>query len=59
MFDLLYFNNEPLVKKPFIKRRQLLLDNFKEIEGEWKFATHLDTSMMEEVQDFLEESVKG
>ena len=59
MFDLLYFNNEPLVKESFIKRRQLLLENFKEVEGEWKFATHLDTSTMEEVQVFLEESVKG
>lgn len=59
MFDLLYFNDEPLVKEPFHKRRELLLNNFKEVEGEWKFATSLDTTKMEEVQDFLEESVKG
>ncbi|XP_043470502.1 DNA ligase 1 [Leptopilina heterotoma] len=59
MFDLLYFNDKPLVKEPFHKRRELLLENFKEVEGEWKFATSLDTTTMEEVQDFLEESVKG
>ncbi|XP_051170190.1 DNA ligase 1 [Leptopilina boulardi] len=59
MFDLLYFNDKPLVKEPFHKRRELLFNNFKEVEGEWKFATSLDTTTMEEVQDFLEESVKG
>lgn len=32
---------------------------FKEVEGQWSFATSLDTSKMEEVQEFLEESVKG
>lgn len=59
MFDLLYFNGQALVKEPFTKRRELLKQNFKEIEGEWYFATSLDTTKMEEVQDFLEESVKG
>ncbi|KAF7396537.1 hypothetical protein HZH66_007399 [Vespula vulgaris] len=59
MFDLLYLNNESLVQKPFLERRQLLKEYFMEVEGEWKFATNLDTSKIEEVQDFLEESVKG
>ncbi|KAL3275473.1 hypothetical protein HHI36_020233 [Cryptolaemus montrouzieri] len=59
MFDLLYFNGEPLIKKPFIERRNILKENFKEAEGQWYFAKYLDTSKMEEVQEFLEESVKG
>lgn len=59
MFDLLYFNGEPLVRNTFSERRQLLRDNFLEVEGEWHFATSIDTVKMEEVQDFLEESVKG
>ncbi|KOX68476.1 DNA ligase 1, partial [Melipona quadrifasciata] len=59
MFDLLYLNGESLVQQPFIKRRELLRKNFKEVIGEWKFATNLDTSTMEQVQDFLDESVKG
>ncbi|KAL6426983.1 hypothetical protein ACFW04_009289 [Cataglyphis niger] len=59
MFDLLYLNDEPLVKKPFATRRELLKQHFKEIEGEWKFANSMDTTTMEEVQVFLDESVKG
>ncbi|XP_019766212.2 DNA ligase 1 isoform X1 [Dendroctonus ponderosae] len=59
MFDLLYLNGEPLVKRPFKERRELLKQNFREHAGEWLFATCLDTTKMEEVQEFLDESVKG
>lgn len=59
MFDLLYFNGEALVKKPFIERRNLLREHFKQVEGQWHFANSMDTKTMEEVQEFLEESVKG
>ncbi len=52
MFDLLYLNDEPLVKEPFVKRRELLKQHFKEVEGEWKFANNLDASTMEEVEVF-------
>jgi DNA ligase-1 len=59
MFDLLYLNGESLVKKPLIERRNLLKQHFKEIEGEWRFVTSMDMTAMEDVQDFLEESIKG
>jgi hypothetical protein len=59
MFDLLYLNGKAFVKEPLIKRRNLLRENFHEVEGEFKFATSNDTSTMEEVQVFLDESVKG
>jgi DNA ligase-1 len=59
MFDLLYLNGESLVKKPLIERRNLLKQHFKEIDGEWRFVTSMDMTAMEEVQDFLEESIKG
>lgn len=59
MFDLLYFNGESLVQKSFAERRAILRENFKDSNGEWAFAKSLDTTTMEEVQEFLEESVKG
>ncbi|KAF6206390.1 hypothetical protein GE061_017623 [Apolygus lucorum] len=59
MFDLLYLNGEPLVKEPLAKRRALLKEHFSEVAGQWIFAHSIDTNKMEEVQEFLEESVKG
>ncbi|GAB0091811.1 DNA ligase [Sergentomyia squamirostris] len=59
MFDLLYFNGQPLVREPFYERRQLLRENFIEVEGTWKLAASLDTNDINDLQNFLEESVKG
>lgn len=59
MFDLLYLNGEPLVTRPFQERRRLLKENFNEHEGAWQLATSLDTSDMDELQNFLEVSIKG
>lgn len=59
MFDLLYFNGEPLVKKPLQERRKLLRENFNEVGEEFRFASSVDVTTMEEVQEYLEESVKG
>ena len=58
-FDLLYLNGEALVRKPFQERRELLRNHFKEVEGEFLFAKSADPETMEEVQELLEESVKG
>lgn len=59
IFDLLYFNGVSLVTKPLSERRKILMEHFQEVEGEWQFATALDTTDMDEVQQFLEESIKG
>ncbi|XP_059216449.1 DNA ligase 1 [Stomoxys calcitrans] len=58
-FDLLYLNGEPLVTKAFADRRNLMKENFNETEGMWHFAHAMDTSDVDEVQQFLEESIKG
>ncbi|XP_059617642.1 DNA ligase 1 isoform X2 [Phlebotomus argentipes] len=59
MFDLLFFNGKPLVREPLFERRRLLRENFIEVEGAWKFATSLDTNDINDLQNFLDESVKG
>ena len=58
-FDLLYLNGEALVKEPFKKRRELLKDHFKEVEGEFLFAKYADPDNLEDIQEVLEQSVKG
>jgi DNA ligase-1 len=40
------------------KRRELLRENFKFVEGEFDFAKSSDGHTTEEIQTFLEESVK-
>ncbi|VVC39208.1 Hypothetical protein CINCED_3A009946 [Cinara cedri] len=59
MFDLLYLNGESLVKRPFCDRRKLLKENFIVQQDLFMLATSLDTTVIEEVQEFLEESIKG
>lgn len=58
-FDILYLNGESLVRKPFRERRDLLYRHFKPVEGEFVFAKNADPGTMEEVQEVLEESVRG
>ncbi|KAI0788432.1 hypothetical protein C8Q75DRAFT_768462 [Abortiporus biennis] len=57
-FDLLYLNGEPLLHKPLLERRQLLREHFQQIDGEFDFAKSSDGETTEEIQSFLEESVK-
>ncbi|XP_052026806.1 DNA ligase 1 isoform X3 [Apodemus sylvaticus] len=57
-FDLLYLNGESLVRQPLSRRRQLLRENFVETEGEFVFTTSLDTKDVEQIAEFLEQSVK-
>lgn len=50
---------QSLVKKPFSRRRQLLHESFVETEGEFLFATSMDTSSLDEISEFLDQSIKG
>ena len=43
---------------PFLERRKLLKENFVEVKGEFAFARSMDTNSIEEIQSFLDESVK-
>ncbi|ORY59234.1 uncharacterized protein BCR38DRAFT_376433 [Pseudomassariella vexata] len=58
-FDLLFFNGEAIVKKSLRERRELLHKAFTPVEGEFTFATHMDGQELEEIQVFLDESVKA
>ncbi|KAF8140277.1 ATP-dependent DNA ligase [Boletus edulis] len=57
-FDLLYLNGESLLQKPLVERRDLLRQHFQVVPGEFGFAKSSDGETTEEIQAFLEESVK-
>ncbi|KAG6813806.1 hypothetical protein H0H92_007218 [Tricholoma furcatifolium] len=57
-FDLLYLNGEPLLQKTLFERRQMLREHFNVVPGEFDFAKSSDGETTEEIQSFLEESVK-
>lgn len=58
-FDLLYLNGEAVVEKALRERRELLQTAFNPVEGEFAFATHMDGQELDEIQVFLDESVKA
>ncbi|TDL28660.1 ATP-dependent DNA ligase [Rickenella mellea] len=57
-FDLLYLNGEPLLHKTLLERRELLREHFQAVSGEFDFAKSSDGETTDEIQSFLEESVK-
>eukprot|EP00850_Spirogloea_muscicola_P016575 SM000135S27019 [mRNA] locus=s135:205847:211629:- [translate_table: standard] len=57
-FDLLYINGRELLHEQLADRRKALYESFQEVEGEFKFATAITASDVEEIQSFLNEAVK-
>ncbi|KAF9568405.1 ATP-dependent DNA ligase [Agrocybe pediades] len=57
-FDLLYLNGESLLQLPLSRRRELLREHFTVVPGEFDFAKSSDGETTDEIQGFLEESVK-
>ncbi|KXX82571.1 DNA ligase 1 [Madurella mycetomatis] len=58
-FDLLYLNGEAVVEKSLRERRELLHKSFTPVEGEFAFATSMNGQELDEIQTFLDESVKA
>ncbi|CAJ2510022.1 Uu.00g059220.m01.CDS01 [Anthostomella pinea] len=58
-FDLLFLNGEALVEKSLRERRELMHGAFNPVEGEFAYATHMNGQELEEIQIFLDESVKA
>lgn len=58
-FDLLFLNGEAIVEKSLRERRELLQKSFNPVEGEFTFATHMNGQELEEIQTFLDESVRA
>lgn len=58
-FDLLFLNGEAVVEKSLRERRELLYSAFTPVEGEFTFATSMDGQEIDDIQTFLDESVKA
>ncbi|TNY17412.1 DNA ligase [Rhodotorula diobovata] len=57
-FDLLYLNGEALLEKNLRERRALLREHLQAVDGEFAFAQSEDASTVDEIQAFLDRSIK-
>ncbi|KFK29687.1 hypothetical protein AALP_AA7G165700 [Arabis alpina] len=57
-FDMLYLNGQLLIHENLNIRREKLYESFEEDPGCFQFATALTSSNVDEIQEFLEASVK-
>ncbi|KAK2708527.1 hypothetical protein QYM36_014211, partial [Artemia franciscana] len=58
-FDLLQIDGEPIVDKPLRIRRGLMKEKLQLVEGQLQFATSIDPETPEEIEEFMENAVKG
>lgn len=57
-FDILFFNQKSLITTSLHERRTVLHENFEPVAGKFQFATSKNSSNLEELQNFLDQSVK-
>ncbi|KAG7099196.1 hypothetical protein E1B28_001063 [Marasmius oreades] len=57
-FDLLYLNGESLLHNSLNERRKLLREHFQPVDREFQFAKSSESEATEDIQAFLEESVR-
>ena len=58
LFDLLYYNGESLISKPFIERRKLLHQNCIIVENKLYTAKFIDKPL-DQLQEFFQESIEN
>ncbi|KAH3662369.1 hypothetical protein OGAPHI_005621 [Ogataea philodendri] len=57
-FDILLYNGESLIKMSLKERREYMYDNLKVIPGKFRFSEKLDSSDLDVITKFLDQSVK-
>lgn len=58
-FDILYFDGEELLNHPLSERREVLMDNFSEIENRFYFANGIECSSIEDIDAHFKCSVQS
>ncbi|ODV58859.1 DNA ligase (ATP) CDC9 [Ascoidea rubescens DSM 1968] len=57
-FDLLCLNDEPLITKSLKERRDLIEEYLNPVPGKFQLATKIDTANIDDIQGFLDSSIK-
>lgn len=57
-FDILFFNGQELLNLPLGERKKILIDNFKEIENKFLFATGMKTDNMDDLEQHFKNSTQ-
>ncbi|ODV82973.1 hypothetical protein CANARDRAFT_30439 [[Candida] arabinofermentans NRRL YB-2248] len=57
-FDVLLYNEESLIKKSLKDRRKVMFDELKTIEGKFQYTQQMDSSNLDDISKFLDQSVK-
>lgn len=57
-FDMLCYNGQSLINNSLLERREYLQRVLKPVTGQFQFANELNSSNLEDVQKYLEQSVK-
>jgi DNA ligase-1 len=58
VFDILFLNDQTLLKKNFIERRDILHKKFPVVDNKFTFAKSKDAEQFEEIEVFLQDSIK-
>ena len=58
LFEMLIGRSQPLLHRNLTERRELLRQHFEHVEFEFQFAKFSDSEKTEDIQAFLDESVK-
>lgn len=57
-FDLLYLNGRSLLRDTFAERREKLHSLFTPVEGHFQFAKFINSESIDDIQVFLDESIR-
>ncbi|SCU89202.1 LADA_0E14202g1_1 [Lachancea dasiensis] len=57
-FDILCYNDEPLINRSFAERREYLHRALRPVAGELQFASEMTTVSLDAMQQYLDQSVK-
>eukprot|EP01101_Sappina_pedata_P008919 TRINITY_DN504_c0_g1_i1.p1 TRINITY_DN504_c0_g1~~TRINITY_DN504_c0_g1_i1.p1 ORF type:complete len:872 (+),score=306.11 TRINITY_DN504_c0_g1_i1:292-2616(+) len=59
LFDILYLHGKSVMHETLSRRREIMKENFKDVDNELRYASSIDTPTVEAIQDYLNAAVAG